>query len=44
MDMVLELRQEARENKDWLTTDKIRDGLALPGLVAKDSKEGTNWN
>ncbi len=44
MDMVLELRQEARENKDWLTSDKIRDGLAIAGIVVKDSKEGTNWN
>ena len=44
MDLVLDLRQEARENKDWLTSDKIRDGLAIAGIVVKDSKEGTNWN
>ena len=44
MDLVLDLRQEARENKDWTTSDKIRDGLAIAGIVVKDSKEGTNWN
>jgi len=44
MDLVLELRQEARENKDWGTSDKIRDGLANAGITVKDSKEGTSWN
>lgn len=44
MDLILELRQQARENKDWSTSDKIRDGLAAAGIVVKDSKEGTSWN
>lgn len=44
MDLVLELRQEAREKKDWGTSDKIRDGLAAAGIVVKDSKEGTSWS
>ncbi|MFT5858988.1 MAG: cysteinyl-tRNA synthetase [Flavobacteriaceae bacterium] len=44
MDLILDLRQQARENKDWTTSDKIRDGLAGAGIVVKDSKEGTNWN
>jgi cysteinyl-tRNA synthetase len=44
MDLVLELRQQARENKDWTTSDKIRDGLAAAGIVVKDTKEGTSWN
>jgi cysteinyl-tRNA synthetase len=44
MDLVLELRQEAREKKDWSTSDKIRDGLAAAGIVVKDGKEGTTWN
>ena len=43
MDLVLNLRQQARENKDWGTSDKIRDGLAAAGLVVKDGKEGTTW-
>ncbi len=44
MDLVLELRQQARENKDWGTSDKIRDGLAAAGITVKDSKEGSTWN
>lgn len=44
MDLVLELRQEAREKKDWSTSDKIRDGLAAAGILVKDGKEGTTWN
>lgn len=44
MDLVLDLRQEARANKDWGTSDKIRDGLAAAGIVVKDSKEGTSWS
>ena len=44
MDLVLELRQEAREKKNWSTSDKIRDGLAAAGIVVKDGKEGTSWN
>ncbi|MDB4516596.1 cysteine--tRNA ligase, partial [Crocinitomicaceae bacterium] len=43
MDLVLDLRQQARTNKDWDTSDKIRDGLAAAGIVVKDSKEGTSW-
>ena len=43
MDLVLNLRQQARDNKDWATSDKIRDGLTAAGLVVKDGKEGTSW-
>jgi cysteinyl-tRNA synthetase len=44
MELVLELRQQARANKDWTTSDKIRDGLAAAGITVKDSKEGTSWS
>lgn len=44
MDLVLELRQQARANKDWTTSDQIRDGLAKAGITVKDAKEGTTWN
>lgn len=44
MDLVLDLRSEARTNKDWTTSDKIRDGLAAAGIVVKDGKDGTTWN
>lgn len=44
MDLVLDLRQQARSNKDWTTSDKIRDGLAAAGIVVKDGKDGTTWS
>lgn len=44
MDLILDLRQDARANKDWTTSDKIRDGLAAAGIVVKDAKEGTTWS
>lgn len=44
MDLVLDLRSKARENKDWTTSDQIRDALANAGIVVKDSKEGTSWS
>lgn len=44
MDLILDLRQDARANKDWTTSDKIRDGLAAAGIVVKDGKDGTSWN
>lgn len=44
MDLVLTLRQQAREQKDWATSDKIRDGLAAAGIVIKDGKDGTSWS
>ncbi len=43
MDLVLELRQQARENKDWTTSDQIRDGLAKAGITVKDGKDGSVW-
>lgn len=44
MNLIIELRQQARENKDWATSDKIRDVLAEIGITIKDSKEGTTWS
>lgn len=44
MELVLDLRQEARSNKDWGTSDKIRDGLSAAGIVVKDSKDGSTWS
>jgi cysteinyl-tRNA synthetase len=44
MDLVLELRQQARTSKDWTTSDKIRDGLAAAGITVKDSKDGSSWS
>lgn len=44
MQLVLELRSGARTNKDWATSDKIRDGLESIKIQVKDGKEGSTWN
>lgn len=43
MQLVIDLRQQARANKDWTTSDTIREGLKEVGIVLKDGKEGTSW-
>ncbi len=43
MQLVIDLRAQARSNKDFATSDKIRDGLKDAGIQLKDSKEGTSW-
>ncbi len=43
MELVLDMRQSARQSKDWDTSDKIRDGLAAAGITVKDAKEGSTW-
>lgn len=43
MQLVIEMRQQARQNKDWATSDKIRDTLAAIAIELKDGKEGTSW-
>lgn len=43
MELIIQLRKQARENKDWSTSDKIRDGLNEINVVVKDAKEGTTW-
>jgi cysteinyl-tRNA synthetase len=44
LDMVIDLRKDAKENKDYATSDKIRIGLQNIGIQLKDSKEGTTWS
>lgn len=36
-------RQEARNNKDWATSDEIRDELAAKGIILEDKQDGTAW-
>ena len=37
---LMEQRKQARENKDWALSDKIRDELKEKGYIVKDTKEG----
>jgi cysteinyl-tRNA synthetase len=43
MNLVIDIRQQSRANKDWATSDKIRDTLASIEIELKDGKEGTSW-
>jgi len=43
MDLIIEIRQSARENKDWTTSDAIRDKMNELNIVLKDGAEGTGW-
>jgi cysteinyl-tRNA synthetase len=44
LDLIINLRSEAKSNKDYTTSDKIRIGLNSIGIQLKDNKEGTTWN
>jgi cysteinyl-tRNA synthetase len=41
--VLINMRTEARTNKDWAASDKIRNQLAEAGIQLKDGKEGTIW-
>ena len=43
VDMLLQQRQVAKANKDWATSDKIRDELTAIGIRVKDRKDGYDW-
>lgn len=44
MQLLIEIRQDARANKDWTTSDKIRDQLTAAKIQLKDGKNGTEWS
>ena len=44
MQLILEMRKNARANKDFATSDKIRDELAAVGIVIKDGKDGASYS
>lgn len=43
VDLLLQLRATAKSNKDWATSDRIRDELTALGFVIKDTKDGAEW-
>lgn len=43
VDMLLEQRVIAKQNKDWATSDKIRNELTALGFEVKDTKDGFSW-
>ena len=40
VDLLLNIRREAKQRKDWATSDLIRDRLAAIGFAVKDTKDG----
>ena len=44
MKTILEIRQEAKNKKDYATADMIRDELAKMNIQIKDTKEGAKWS
>lgn len=44
MEMVLKMRADAKANKDFATSDKLRDALAAINIQIKDTKEGVTWS
>lgn len=44
MNMVMDVRATAKANKDWATSDKIRDSLSALGIRVKDTKDGCEWS
>src|SRR5690606_2962366 len=43
VELLIQLRNQARANKDFATSDKIRDELAAKGIQLKDGKDGTTF-
>ncbi len=44
VDLLLQMRLEAKQNKDWATSDKIRNSLTALGFTIKDTKDGFEWS
>ena len=43
VDLLLEIRLNSKKNKDWETSDLIRDKLKEAGIVVRDKKDGFDW-
>ncbi|NLP43581.1 MAG: cysteine--tRNA ligase [Peptococcaceae bacterium] len=43
MELLLEIRQNARKNKDWATADLIRDRIKEIGIIIEDTPDGARW-
>lgn len=44
MEAIISMREEAKKNKDFVTSDKIRETLSQMGIQLKDNKDGTLWS
>jgi len=44
MQIIIELRQKAKQNKDYATADAVREMLSQAGITLKDTKDGVEWS
>ena len=44
VDLLMQIRANAKQNKDWTTSDLIRDKLAELGFDVKDTTNGVEWS
>ena len=44
MKIIIDLRQDAKNKKEWSASDKIRDELKNAGVILKDLKDGADWS
>ena len=44
IDFILNIRQEAKQNKDFKTSDTIREKLKSYGIIIRDRKDGADWS
>jgi len=44
MNLILDLRKQAKANKDFATSDSIRNQLQALGITVKDTKDGAEWS
>ena len=43
MELIIEIRQQARKEKNWAVADRIRARLGELGIVLEDSPQGVKW-
>lgn len=44
LNLLLEIREEARKNGDWETSDRIRSSLSDVGVIVEDTASGARWH
>jgi len=43
IELLLQIREDARKTKNYALSDKIRSGLAQLGVTVSDTKDGPTW-